>query len=261
MKSSHDLFRLRNKVALVTGGGGIVGRPIVAALAEAGATVVMASRDRKKCLAVAARMRSRGHRVWGERLDLSSDSELRALRERILSRYRRLDILFNNAVARATENFYEMTAEHWEQSMKVNATGVFMACKIFSELMKSQESGSIVNVASIYGVVAPHFPIYVGTTVGCPPDYAFAKGGLIALTRYLASMLGPYNIRVNCLSPGGVVTSSTTRKFRERYSRRTLLRRMAKLEDLKGPAVFLASDASRYITGQNLLVDGGWTAI
>ena len=256
-----NLFRLDGKVALVTGGAGILGRPISCALAEAGATVIVASRDRKKCRAFARWGESQSLRMEDETLDLSSAPSIRALRDRILKLHGRLDILFNNAVARRGGDLDHTTAKQWEATMKVNATGLFLSCQIFSEPMRAQRCGSIVNIASIYGVVGPTFSIYKGTTVTNPVFYAFAKGGVIGLTRYLASFLAPYRVRVNCLSPGGVATADTPRKFRKQYARHTPLGRMADEDDIKGPALFLASDASRYVTGQDLIVDGGWTAI
>jgi NAD(P)-dependent dehydrogenase (short-subunit alcohol dehydrogenase family) len=154
-----------------------------------------------------------------------------------------------------------MTAQQWEQSMQVNSTGLFLACQIFSEPMQAQRSGSIINVSSIYGMVGPDFSLYEGTTLFNPVNYAFAKGGVIGLTRYLASFLGPFSVRVNCISPGGFQTDDTPEVFVRNYNRRTLLGRMAVVEDIKGPAVFLASDASTYVTGLNIPIDGGWTAI
>jgi NAD(P)-dependent dehydrogenase (short-subunit alcohol dehydrogenase family) len=127
--------------------------------------------------------------------------------------------------------------------------------------MQEARSGSIINIASIYGMVGPDFTIYEGTQVSNPVNYAFAKGGMINLTRYLASFLAPFTVRVNSLSPGGFRTEETPVQFVRNYSQRTPLGRMAEADDLKGPVVFLASEASRYITGQNLPVDGGWTAI
>jgi len=204
---------------------------------------------------------ARGLAVGAGRCDLGDEAGIIALRDRLLARHGRLDVLFNNAVARVRGGLHEMTAADWEASMRVNATGLFLACKIFSEPMQAQRSGSIVNIASIYGMGGPDFSIYEGTTMVNPIDYAFTKGGMINLTRYLASYLGPYNIRVNCLSPGGFETPEMGPSFVSNYRRKTLLGRMADADDIKGPAVFLASDASRYVTGQNIPVDGGWTAI
>lgn len=256
-----ELFRLDGKVALVSGGAGIVGRHIVRALAEAGATVVAASRDGGKCAAVAAPLCAEGLRAEAEACDFASEPAMYALRERLLARHGRLDVLFNNAVARAGGELPDTTAEDWESVMRLNSTGLFLACRIFSDPMRAQHGGSIVNIASIYGLVGPDFGIYRGTSVHNSVSYSFAKGGMINFTRYLASFLAPDGIRVNCLSPGGFKTPETPVEFERNYNARTLLGRMAEADDIEGPAVFLASDASRYITGQNIAVDGGWTAI
>ncbi len=260
MKAALDFFRLEGKIALVSGGTGIVGKPIVQALCEAGATVVVASRDQDRCRAFAASLDRQGLHAEGERLDLSSESEILDLRDRILKRHGRLDILFNNAVARAGGDLRHETAQQWEQTMRVNSTGVFLASQVFSEPMQAQRSGSIINISSIYGVVGPNFSIYEGTAMSNPVDYSFAKSGIIGLTRYLASFLGPFGVRANCISPGGFWTEDMPEVFERNYARRTLLGRMATPEDIKGPALFLASDASAYVTGQNISVDGGWTA-
>ena len=256
-----DLFRLDGKVALVTGGAGLYGRHIVRALAEAGATVVIASRNAERCKAYTAELSAEKLRAEGQRLDLASERSIRSLRDRILKRHGQLDVLFNNSVARAGGDLSQVTAKRWEEAMKVNSTGLLLACQIFSEPMQERRCGSIVNIASIYGMVGPDWSIYKGTSITNPIDYHFAKGGMIHMTRYLASYLGPYNIRVNALSPGGYQTEKHSKRFVRQYSARTLLGRMADDDDIKGPAVFLASDASRYITGANIPVDAGWTVI
>jgi NAD(P)-dependent dehydrogenase (short-subunit alcohol dehydrogenase family) len=260
-RKTPELFRLDGKVALVTGGAGIYGGHIVRALAEAGAHVVVASRELSNCEALAGAMRSEQLKVEAAKLDLASEDSLRALRDGLIARHRRLDVLVNNAVARAGGDLRHATAAEWDSAMKVNSTGLFLSCQLFSEPMQQQRSGSIINIASIYGMVGPDFSIYEGTELSNPINYAFAKGGMINLTRYLASFLAPQNIRVNCLSPGGFCTPETPKEFVPNYVRRTPLGRMAEADDIKGPVVFLASDASQYVTGQNLAVDGGWTAI
>jgi NAD(P)-dependent dehydrogenase (short-subunit alcohol dehydrogenase family) len=244
-----DLFRLDGKVALVSGGAGIVGRHIVRGLMEAGATVI-----------VAARRASAEPEAEGEQCDFASEAEIRALRERILDRHGRIDVLFNNAVARAGGELMDTSGEQWESVMALNSTGLFLSCRLFAEAMIDRKSGSIINVASIYGMVGPDFHIYEGTEVHNSVSYAFAKGGMINLTRYLASFLAPHGVRVNTLSPGGVL-SGQPQQFIESYARRCPMGRMMNGDELRGAAVFLASDASAYITGQNLAVDGGWTAI
>lgn len=255
------LFRLDGKIALVSGGTGICGAHIVRALAEAGAHVVATSRDPLKGHGFARKLVQEGLRVEAAALDLTSESSIRMLRDKIIANHGRLDVLVNNAVARAGGDLRHASGSDWEEAMKVNSLGLFLACQIFSESMQGVRSGSIINIASIYGMVGPDFSIYAGTTLSNPVNYAFAKGGMINLTRYLASFLAPYNVRVNCLSPGGFRNEDTPPEFVVNYSKRTPMGRMAEPHDIKGPVVFFASQASQYITGQNLPVDGGWTMI
>jgi NAD(P)-dependent dehydrogenase (short-subunit alcohol dehydrogenase family) len=261
IRHTMQLFRLSGKIALVTGGAGIYGEHIVRALAEAGAHVVIASRDVAKCEQLAKTLRDEELRAQAVKLDLTSESSIRESRDKIIGDHRRLDILVNNAVARSGGDLRHVNAEQWETAMKVNSTGVFLSCQIFSESMQQARSGSIINIASIYGMIGPDLTIYEGTKLSNPVNYSFAKGGMINMTRYLASFLAPFNVRVNCLSPGGFRNQDTPPEFVPNYSRRTPLGRMAEPDDIKGPVVFLASEASRYVTGQNLAVDGGWTAI
>lgn len=258
--TTNDLFRLDGRIALVTGGAGIYGVHISRALAEVGAHVVIASRDLEQCEKVAEEMRAKGLKASASQLDLGSSYSIRGLSEKIVSEFGKLDILFNNAVARAGGNPSTVTEDDWVSAMKINSTGFFMSCQIFGEQMIKQRSGVMVNIASIYGVVGPNFNIYEGTDMTSPANYAFAKGGMVNYTRYAASYYGRFGIRVNCISPGGFQTEQPD-AFICSYSKQTPLGRMAKDDDIKGPAVFLASDASAYVTGQNLLVDGGWTAI
>lgn len=258
---TQAMFSLEHKIAIVTGGAGLYGRHIVRALADAGATVVIASRNAGEIEQRAALLRGSGLAVHSYACDMTNEFEIFRFREFVLGRFGRLDILFNNAVSRTGRGMFEMSRVEWEESMRLNSTGLYLACKHLSEPMRAQRSGSIVNIASIYGMVGPDLSIYEGTNLENPANYSFSKGGMINFTRYLASVLGHYRIRVNCLSPGGLQTTETPERFAKQYSARTLLGRMATENDLKGAAVFLASDASAYITGVNLPVDGGWTAI
>jgi len=253
-----ELFSLKGKVALVTGGAGLYGVTISTALGEAGASVVIASRNLNRCEKVAKDLRSKNLDVVAMPLDLSIKDSIIALKDRIINTYGKIDILFNNAVARKGGSMDTMTAEEWEKPMKVNSTGLFLCSKIFIEEMVKQKSGSVINISSIYGIVGPDFSIYGNTGMTNPANYSFAKGGMIAFTRYLATYYAKYNIRVNCISPGGLFTNQP-KEFVDNYIKRTPLGRMANEDDLKGAAVFLASDASSYITGHNLVVDGGWT--
>jgi NAD(P)-dependent dehydrogenase (short-subunit alcohol dehydrogenase family) len=270
-----DLFRLDGRVAIVTGGAGIYGSVITTALAEAGASVVIAARGVERCEERAAELRDCGFDVRAMPLDLTSDESILALRDKVLTELGHVDILFNNAAGRAVGTAREqmerkfsllktdmagMSREMWEGAMSVNASGLFICSQVFAEQMKAQgKGGTIVNISSIYGVVGPDFGIYKGTEMVNPPDYAFAKGGIVNFTRYLATCYAPYGIRANSLSPGGYYTGQPE-PFLGNYESHTPLGRMARWNDLKGAALFFASDASEYITGQNLGVDGGWTA-
>jgi len=255
-----DLFRLDGKVALVSGGAGMVGSAISEGLAEAGAKVIVASRNLSECEKRTKELMDRGFDAVAMRLDLSIEDSIMALRDSIISNWSKLDVLFNNAVSRAGLGLETMTREEWERTMKVNSTGLFLSCKILGTEMAKRRSGSIVNIASIYGLVGPDFRIYEGTGIGqSPANYAFAKGGMISFTRYLATYYARYNVRVNCICPGGY-QGGQPETFVKKYVERTPLGRMAHKDDIKGVAVFFASDASAYITGQILPVDGGWTA-
>jgi NAD(P)-dependent dehydrogenase (short-subunit alcohol dehydrogenase family) len=262
-------------VAVVTGGAGLYGSVISTALAEAGATVVIASRGLEKCEEGAAGLRESGYQAVAMPLDLTDDASIATLKDRIVGEFGRVDVLFNNAAGRAAGTADEikkrsyamlqtsmraMSRAQWEGAMAVNASGLFICTQVFSEQMIAQgHGGSIVNISSIYGLVGPTFSIYDGLGMTSPPDYSFAKGGAGNFTRYLATFYAPHGIRVNCISPGGYYGGQPN-EFVRRYEQRTPLGRMAVWNDLKGAAVFLASDAAQYVTGQDLAVDGGWTA-
>jgi len=255
---SLDLFRLDGQLALVTGGAGFYGTPISRALAQAGAKVIIASRSRERCEERATEFRQEGLDCVAEQFDMGDPGSITALCKRITSEHGTLDILVNNALLRSPTRYDEATPEQWAAALQANITGIHLCTSAFSAGMRKRGSGSIINIASIYGVVAPKFEIYEGLDFSSPPDYPFHKGGLIAYTRYCASLFGPEGVRVNCLSPGGYYSGQAD-VFVDRYNARIPLGRMADDDDIAGPAVFLASQASRYITGANILVDGGLT--
>lgn len=254
-----DRFSLNGKVVVLTGGAGLYGRQLTAAIAEAGATVIIASRDLAKLEVEAFSHRDRGMDVTAEALDLSDEQSITAFRDRIVQRYGRVDGLVNNSVLRPMRKLDD-PAQAWEESLKVNATGLFLISRAFGYAMSQQACGSIVNIGSIQGMVGPSAELYQGTNMGLPPpDYFFHKGGMINLTRYFAAVLGPQNVRVNCISAGGFFNDQLE-PFLSRYQARTMLGRMAGNDDLAGAVVFLLGDASGYITGANIAVDGGYTA-
>jgi NAD(P)-dependent dehydrogenase (short-subunit alcohol dehydrogenase family) len=253
-----DTFSLKGKVALVTGGAGLFGRQIAEALAEAGAQTFMASRDVEKLEAQAKLFRERKLDVTALSLDQSREDSVKALMKQLTDRTSGVDVLVNNAVLRTMTSWSD-SAETFSKSMDVNATGIFMMTQVFGDHMSARGKGSIINVSSIQGMVGPDFSLYEGSTMGAPPDYFFHKGGMIQLTKYAAAVLGPKGVRVNAITPGGFYNGQPD-VFLKRYNQRTFLGRMANESDLKGVVVFLASDASAYITGANIPVDAGYTA-
>jgi len=266
-----DIFSLENKVAIVTGACGLLGVQHCQALAAAGASVIAADLDEAACTALAA---SLGPQHIGIGMDVTSQASLQAAREKILARYERIDVLVNNAAindmfenpltAKEQSMFEHYPLEQWNRSWNVNVSGMFLCSQVMGTVMAEQGSGSIINIASTYGVVAPDQSIYRNAageqTFYKSPAYPVTKAAVLGFTRYLAAYWGHRQVRVNTLSPGGVENNQDA-YFIQNYTARTLLGKMAAAGDYKGAVVFLASNASAYMTGANLVVDGGWTAI
>lgn len=266
-----QLFSLHNKTAIVTGACGLLGRHHCAALAEAGANVVAVDINEAACAQLAA---SLGDNHIGVGVDVTSVESLQAAKQKILDKYGRIDILVNNAaindmfenpaLAGQQSMFEYYPLEMWNKSWQVNVSGVFLCSQVFGTVMAEQGNGSIINIASTYGIVAPDQSIYKNAqgeqTFYKSPSYPVTKSAVIGFTKFLASYWGGKGVRVNTLSPGGV-ENNQDEFFINNYSNKTLLRRMAAPTDYKGAVIFLASDASSYMTGANLVVDGGWTAI
>lgn len=266
-----DKFSLTGRVAIVTGALGLLGRNHCLALAEAGAQVVVADLNQTAAEAFAATL---GDNHLGIGLNVTDEANVQQARDRILERYGRIDILVNNAALNeAVENpamALELTAfEHFpvaqfRASLEVNVTGVFLCAQVFGSVMAQQGKGSIINVASTYGLVGPDQTIYRNEageqTFYKTAAYPATKGAVVNFTRFLAAYWGQKGIRVNTLSPGGV-ENSQNEFFIKNYSAKTVLGRMAQPDDYQGAIVFLASDASAYMSGANLVVDGGWTAM
>ena len=256
-----DKFSLRDRVALVSGGAGpLFGSSISEALAEAGATLISASRSLERNQAFAERLRGQGYDAHALQLDITSTDSIAELQARVLERFGRLDVLVNSALVASGGSFEEQTPEYWDFSAQGNMTGLFAMCKAFVPGMVAQGRGSIINISSIYGVVANDPSLYEGTDMKQPPDYTFVKAGMINFTRYLANYYGKQGVRANCLCPGGYFNEQPE-AFLNNYTKRCPVGRMLDNEDIKGAAVFLASDASAYITGTALMVDGGWTSL
>lgn len=255
-----DTFSLAGKTALITGGAGIVGKQIVRALAEAGAHTCVASRNIASLETLQAEFASVGLAIHPYALDQADEASIHSVRDAILAERGSVDVLVNNAVLRPMKG-YDDSGEAFDASMRVNATGLFLITRAFGDAMAARGAGSIINIGSMMGMIGPEPANYANTGMsGWYPDYFFHKGGMINFTRFIASYYGSRNVRCNCLSAGGFQTESHPEAFVRQYNERTCLGRMADSTDLMGSVVFLASDASRYITGTNIPVDGGYTA-
>lgn len=253
-----ESFSLQRKVALIVGGSGLYGMQICAALSEAGAKTYVTTRKQDQVAALQEKFAAADIQVTVEYLDQSKEETTIALRDKLLDQEGQIDILVNNAVARTMDGWDDDT-DKFAESMAVNATGIYSLTKIFGNVMQKQGSGSIIQIGSMQGMIGPDSWLYEGK-FPASPDYFFHKGGMINFTKYVASYYGLSGVRCNCISPGGIKSYRTSDEFVERYSTRTMLGRMANDTDLKGIVVFLASDASLYVTGANIPVDGGYTA-
>ena len=266
MKTLKELMDLRGRVAVVTGGGGHLGTVLGEALAELGARIAVVDVRADACEAAARRIRE-AFNVDAQPLpaDLAREEEVRALPAAVLDRFGRLDILVNCAALVGTSDlqgwavaFEKQSPATWRRALEINLTAPFVLAQAAASALRASGHGTVINVLSTYGLVGPDLGLYAGTALGNPAAYGASKGGLLQLTRWLATVLAP-DIRVNAISPGGIERGQPA-AFQERYRARTPLRRMAAEEDFKGAVAYLASDLSAYVTGQNLVVDGGWTA-
>jgi NAD(P)-dependent dehydrogenase (short-subunit alcohol dehydrogenase family) len=256
-----QLFDLTGKVILVTGGAGNYGKCIAEGLAEAGATVIIASRNTENVETVAKKFREEGLDVHALQVDQGDHQSVLELSKAIINNFKKLDGFVNNAVSRPMKGYYA-PIEKFAESMAVNATGMMDILREMGELIsKNEDGGSIINISSMMGMFGPDYSNYEGTDMGTdlPPDYFFHNAGLINLTRYMAQNFAGRNIRVNCISPGGLFNNQPER-FLENYCKKVPLKRMANKDDIKGLIVLLASKAGEYINGENILLDGGLNA-
>jgi NAD(P)-dependent dehydrogenase (short-subunit alcohol dehydrogenase family) len=269
--SYRKLFDLRGKIALVTGACGLLGRRFVAGLAEFGADLALVDLDPAACERLADDMGKRyAVRTLGVACDVADPLAVRRMADAVAVRLGDVDILMNNAASkgRSLDAFFAPVESFdlatWREVMAVNLDGMFLVAQAIGKAMAARGGGSIIQTASIYGLVAPDQRIYEGSeyngrAINTPAVYSAAKAGVIGLTRHLATYWSSAGVRVNTLTPGGVASGQND-EFSRRYSARVPLGRMAEADDLVGAVVFLASDASRYITGQNIVVDGGLSA-
>ncbi len=261
MKDGCGMFSLKDKVIVVTGGTRRYGYLFCEGLAGAGGTVILTSRAKKRADETAGKIKQRGWEVSGYELDLARDDSIEEFVAAVIRDHGRIDVLVNNARTIPEQPPMEIGRDELDKSFAVNCTGTILLSRRVSEEMRKAGGGNIINIGSIYGMGGQDLGIYKDPDASFSWDYPFQKGGVIVYTKQLATVLARYNIRSNCLSLGGLWEESMDREhFVPCYSKRTALGRMTKGEDVKGPIVFLASDASAYMTGANLVVDGGWTA-
>lgn len=245
-------MKLKDKIILLTGGFGLLGKSILIKLQNEGAFVINAD--------IVAKDTADFSNMY---LDITSEDSIQSLFSRIFKKFGRIDGVVNNAYPRTADwgnKFENIKFNSWKQNVDFQLNSYFLVSQTALIYMKENRSGSIVNISSIYGVVGPDFTLYNGTDMTMPAAYSAIKGGLINLTRYLASYFGPYNIRINCVSPGGVLDGQP-QTFIDNYNNKVPMKRMANPDDISPSVAFLLSNDSTYITGQNLIVDGGWTCI
>jgi len=265
MKTISELIDLSGRQTLITGGTGAIGRVIADTVAELGSDVILLDRPGSDFEFVQKQLQDRWKiKVLAKTCDLEDGCQRQEMLAWLKKDIGVLDILVNNAafvgessLTGWVTSFEKQSVETWKRALEVNLTAVFELTQGCVPLMQGG-AGSIINISSIYGLCGPDLRLYAGTEMGNPAAYSVSKGGIIQLTRWLATTIAP-QVRVNSISPGGVYRNQPE-VFVQKYVERTPMERMATEEDFKGAIAYLASDMSGYFTGQNLVVDGGWTA-
>ena len=257
---SDPVFDVSDRVVVLTGASGLIGRSLARAFHERGARLALVDIPAATPAALA---RSLGEQAAAFECDVSHADQVAALRDAVLDCFGRVDVLINNHQFKP-KGFTDAKAESfpqelWDSIISVNLTGTFLTCRDFGAVMLEQGKGSIINVASTYGVVSSNPDLYENNSLGNPVAYTASKGGVIMLTRYLGAYWAERGVRVNCVTPHGVANNHEP-AFVERFSKKSPMRRLMTADEVLGAVLFLASDASSYATGSNVLIEGGWTA-
>jgi gluconate 5-dehydrogenase len=259
----NNLFDLTGKVAIVTGSTGHLGLSISEGLLESGATVFITSRNTNKCKKAVnlLKRKTRGN-VRGVELDITSMQSVNKCVEIVTNEAENIDIIVNNAHLSAGKKLEDMTELEWLEGIDGTLNGIFRTTRAVIPIMKKKGQGSIINISSMYGIVSPNPSIYENTNYYNPANYGAGKAGIIQFTKYLACVLAKDGIKANCISPGPFPNKKVQKNktFISRLCAKVPLGRIGQPHELKGSVIFLASNASSYITGTNLIVDGGWTA-
>jgi len=257
-----ELFNLSNKVSVVTGGAGLIGKEICMALSQTGATVYVAEIDERKTAKMISDLRSQNLNLKFLKLDITSENSIQYAVNKVIKEKKKIDIFINCAYPGLEDQeaeFEDLKSSFLKKNIDAHLVGYMLCCQKALKKMKKQKSGVLINMGSIYGVVGPNFSVYNKTKMTMPAAYAAIKGGIVNFSRYLSTCYAKYNIRINVVCPGGVFNNQN-QKFVDAYKKLTPLGRMATPKDVAGPVLFLCSDAASYITGHVLMVDGGWTA-
>jgi len=252
--------KLKNKTVIITGGSGLIGSVFSIISAKYGANVIIVDVNKKKSKNLVKQIKEKtgNDEIVYLKCDITNLNDIKKAIDMILNRFGDINVLVPRN-KNYGKKYEDVTYENFCENINLHVGGYFLITQQVSKIMMRQNHGNIINIGSIYGFAAPRFEIYEGTEMTTPIEYAAIKGAIINLTRYLASYLGKYNIRVNCISPGGVYDHQPE-TFVKKYSQKVLLgKRMANVDDLTGALLFLLSDSSKYITGQNVVVDGGWS--
>lgn len=261
MKKLQELFDLKGKTAFVTGGAGYLGKAICETLAELGANLVIASRDGEKCKNYAIEISQKfSISAIGVEVDITNVETIKNALTQANEKYNGIDILVNDAWSGNKNTFESISYDDWLYDINVCLNGVFFTIKETTPYLIKSE-GIIVNIASMYGHVSPDYRLYDGDKYANPPSYGAAKAGVLQLTKYLSSFLSQHKIRVNAISPGPFPFPQTINEapdFITRLNDKNILGRVGTPDDLKGAVALLCTDASKYMTGQNICVDGGW---
>ena len=256
-------FSLEGKVAYVVGGAGLIGKEVTRALADAGAKVILLDINTNKAEKIRQELKKEGKDVVVEMFDTTTLDQIDQIIDHLHKKYKAIDVWVNAAYPKTLDwgnKVEDLSLGSWQKNVDMHLNSYSWISRKVCLIMKGQKGGSLVNLGSIYGVVGSDFSIYEGTQMSSPMAYSAIKAGIINLGRYLASYFGKYDVRVNTVCPGGIFDNQN-KTFVKNYSKRTLLKRMGQPENVASAVLFLASDASSYITGETLMVDGGWTAI
>jgi len=262
IKMKEDLFNLKNKISVITGGDGYLGLSMSEALLEKDSRLYILGNSTKNLQSAEKKLKRKGFKNFKIlKTDIAKNSDVQKQIQRIKKESGKIDVLINNAYFGSNGKIHEKTEKEWSNGIEGTINSVFRVTKSVLPIMKKQKEGSIINISSIYGSVSPDPSIYGNSGFDSPPEYGAGKAAIIQFTKYIATHYAKFGIRANCISPGAFPNKEVqkNKKFINSVQKKIPLGRIGNPHELKGITIFLASNASNYITGQNIFVDGGWT--